>query len=174
MSNIIPEKAINFSVYYDGEDYLGTADGDLPSLEAMTDEVKGAGIAGKFDSVTLGHFDSLKLSLTWRTVTDAVIKLSHQKAHDIDLYAALQDYDAGRGEYKTRSLHVYVKAIPKTIGLGKLTVAEKTDTKTEFELLYIKVELDNKERIELDKLNYIFKVDGVDYLADVRSALGKD
>lgn len=174
MSNIIPEKGINFAVYYDGEDLLGAAEGELPNLEAMSEEVKGAGIAGKFDSITLGHFDSMKLSLTWRNTTEAFVKLAHQKTHELALYAAQQDYDAGLGEYKERKVHVFVKAIPKTLNIGKLAVASMTDTKTEFEVLYMKVEINDKERIEVDKLNYIFKVDGVDYLAGVRAALGKE
>ncbi|GHV57177.1 hypothetical protein FACS1894216_21620 [Synergistales bacterium] len=79
MSNIIPEKNISFSVYYDGEDMLGIAEGELPNLEAMTQTVSGAGIAGEFDSVTLGHFSSMSLSLTWRSVTDNFIKLAAQR-----------------------------------------------------------------------------------------------
>ena len=47
------------------------------------------------------------------------------------------------------------------------------DTQMEFEVVYMKIYLDNRERIELDKYNYIYKVDGVDQLTDVRIALGK-
>ena len=68
---------------------------------------------------------------------------------------------------------MFLKAIPKSANLGNLVVGDGSGTETELEILYLKVELDGKERIELDKLNYIYKVDGVDYLAGVRSALGK-
>ena len=90
------------------------------------------------------------------------------------LYGAQQDYDAGLGEYKDRRVAVFVKAVPKSLNIGKLAVAELTDTKTEFNVMYLKLEIDGKERIELDKYNYIFKVDGVDYLQGVRYALGKE
>ena len=174
MSNIVPEKGINFAVYYDGEDMLGMAEGELPNFEFMSETVKGAGIAGEFDSVVLGHISSMKLSLTWRNTTNAFVRLAHQRAHDLYLYSAQQDYDAGLGEYKVNKVAVFVKVIPKTLNIGKLAVGEMTDTKTEFEVLYLKLEINDKERIEVDKLNYIFKVDGVDYLAGVRSALGKE
>ena len=59
------------------------------------------------------------------------------------------------------------------LNIGKLAVGEMTDTKTEFEVLYLKLTIDDKERIELDKFNYIYRVEGTDYLAGVRSALGK-
>lgn len=174
MSNIIPEKGITFSVYYDGEDLLGAAEGTLPKLEAMSETIKGAGIAGEFDSIALGHFGSMTLSLTWRNTTDAFVKLARQKAHELHLYSAQQDYDAAFGEYRERKVAVFVKAIPKNIDLGKLAIAEMTGNQTEFEVLYLKLEINDKMRIEIDKLNYIFIVDGVDYLAGVRTALGKE
>lgn len=172
MPNIIPEKSINFKVYLEGGDLLGIAEGTIPNLEAMTSEVKGAGIAGTLDTPVLGHFNSTTLSLTWRTVTDDFIKLSAHVTHNLDLYASLQRYDAGLGIYRTEQLHVFVKAIPKTTTLGNLTVGDAMDTQMEMEIPYMKIELDGRERIEMDKLNYIFKVDGIDYLAQVRNDLG--
>ena len=171
--NAVPEKSINFSVYYEGRDMLGSADGELPKLEAMTEEVKGAGVAGAFDSVTLGHFSSTSLTLNWRNVTNDFVKLAAHKAHDLELYAAHQDYDAALGIYIPRQIAVFVRVIPKVSDIGKLAVAAMSDTSTELEVLYLKLDIDGKERIEVDKLNYIFKVDGVDYLAGVRVALGK-
>ena len=46
-NNQIPERLINFNIYKDGiRGVLGVADVELPSLEAMTDTLTGAGIAG--------------------------------------------------------------------------------------------------------------------------------
>ena len=170
MSNVIPEKGINFSVYLNGEDLLGVAEGTIPALESMTSEVKGAGVAGVVESPVIGHFNSTNFSLTWRTVTDNFLKLFD---HDLELFAALQQYDAGLGEYKPVQLRIYMKAVTKTLTLGNLVVGDNMDTQMEFEVVYMKVYLDDKERIELDKFNYIYKVDGVDQLDEVARALGK-
>jgi P2 family phage contractile tail tube protein len=174
MSNIVPEKGINFAVYYEGEDLLGLAEGEFPNLEYMTEELKGAGIAGATDSIVLGHFSAMTLSLTWRNTTDAFVRLAPPRTHELYLYSAQQDYDAGLGEYKVNKIAVFVRATTKTNTLGKLSVGEMTDTKSEFSVSYIKLEINDKERIEIDQFNYICKIDGVDYLAGVRSALGKD
>lgn len=171
--NIVPEKGINFSVYLDGQDMLGVAEGELSNLGAMTSEVKGAGIAGVADTIVLGHFNSLGLSLTWRNTTRDFARLAAHVTHNLDLYAAHQDYNAGLGMYVEKSIHYFVKAIPKTSTLGNLVVGDGTGTKTEFEVVYLKLEIDGVEKIELDKFNYIYKVEGVDYLAGVRAALGK-
>ncbi len=173
MANIVPEKGINFSAYLEGADCLGVAEGNFPNLEAMTSEVKGAGVAGTVDSIVLGHFSSITATLKWRNTTDHFAKLAAHRTFDLDLYAAHQDYDAGLGEYKKVSLHLFLKAIPKSVNFGNLTVGDTAGMETELEVLYLKAEIDGKEHIEMDKYNYIYKVDGVDYLAGVRSALGK-
>lgn len=173
MANTIPEKSINFSVYLNGEDLLGIAEGTIPALEAMTSEVKGAGVAGVVESPVLGHFNSTNFSLTWRTPTNDFMKLFDHVTNNLELFAGLQMYDAGLGVYKTVQLHVYMKAITKTSTPGNLTVGDNMDTQTEFEVLYMKIYLDGKERVEMDKINYIYKVDGIDRLAELRVALGK-
>ncbi len=170
--NQVPEKLINFRVYEDGNDLLGIADVELPSIESMTETVKGAGIAGEVDSPVLGHFGSMTLKLNWRTVTKPTVHLAKQKNHNLDLRGATQVYNAGTGEYKVSSLKVSVRCIPKTTELGKLDVGATADASNEFEVVYIKVSLDGKEIIEIDKYNYICKINGEDYLKNVREALG--
>lgn len=170
---MIPEKSINFAVYLNGRDLLGTAEGTIPALEAMTSEVKGAGVAGTVESIVLGHFNSTTLSLTWRTVTDDSMKLFAHVTNDIELRSSLQRYDSALGIYVTESLYVYLKATTKTSTPGNLVVGDNMDTQTEFEITYMKIFLGGKERVEMDKYNYIYKVDGIDYLATVRADLGK-
>lgn len=45
----------------------------------------------------------------------------------------------------------------------------KGDKRLKYEDTYI----DGKKKLEIDPLNYIYYVNGKDYLADVRKALGK-
>ncbi len=170
--NPIPEKLINFRVYKDGNDLLGVADAELPSLEAMTETVKGAGIAGEVESPVLGHFGSMGLKLNWRTVTKPTIHLTKPRAHALDLRGAAQVYDAASGEYKVSALKVSVRCVPKKTELGKLDVGATSDASNEFEVTYIKVFMDGKTVLEIDKFNYICVIDGEDFLKDVRKALG--
>jgi P2 family phage contractile tail tube protein len=170
--NIIPEKLINFRVYLDGTDLLGAADVELPSLEYMKETVKGAGIAGEFESPVLGHTGSLSLTINWRTPTRDVLRLAAPKAHALDVRGALQLYDAGLGEYVVTPLKVVVRAIPKAPKMGKFEPGAQTDSSSEFEVIYLKIVLDEEDMVEIDKLNYICIIDGTDYLSAVRSALG--
>lgn len=170
--NQVPEKLINFRVYEDGVDLLGTADVELPALEAMTETVKGAGIAGEVESPVLGHFGSMTCTINWRTVTKPTLRLAQQRVHNLDFRGATQVLDAGSGQYRVQPLRVSVRCLPKTTELGKLDVGTTADASNELEVIYLSVSLDGKKILEIDKYNYICMIDGVDYLKKVREALG--
>ncbi|MBO8136803.1 MAG: phage major tail tube protein [Desulfotomaculum sp.] len=171
--NTIPERLTAFRVYLEGStDLKGVADIQLPSLEAMTETVKGAGIAGEYESPTLGHFQSMKLTLNWRTVSRDMIKLLRQEAQRLDCRGAIQEYDAAAGKYRIRQARVVVQGPPTKIEPGKFETGSPSDGSTEIEVLYLKIDIDGKNYVEIDKLNYKCVIDGIDYLADIRKALG--
>ena len=127
MANV-PEKLINFKVYQDGNDLVGIADVQLPSLDAMTETVKGAGIAGEFDSPVLGHFGSMETVLNWRTLEKRNIRLAMQTGVNLDLRGAQQIYDSASGKYKVGNVKCVVRGVPKKTELGKLDVGATTGT----------------------------------------------
>lgn len=168
----IAEKLINYSVYRDGTEFLGTADVQLPSLEALTETVKGAGIAGEVDSPTLGQFGSMTVTLNWRTLAVPNLRLAQQKSHALDFRLAIQQYDTVSGGYKSVGHKVSVRAIPKKTDFGKVEAGATMDASNELEVTYIKIIIDNKTVLELDKFNFICIIDGVDQLKEVREQLG--
>jgi len=169
----IPEKITGYSVYRNGSTYLGTADVELPNLEALTETIKGAGIAGEVDSPTIGHFSSMTCTLNWRTVDPASIELNAPELHSLDFRAAQQVLDSALGTYSSVPVKVSVRAIPKTLNLGKFEVGATTDTSNELEVVYLKIIHDGKVTTEIDKFNSICIINGKDYLAAERAALGK-
>lgn len=172
MSNQMAEKLINFRVYNDSKDLLGTADVQLPDIQAMTDSVKGAGIAGEVEVPILGHYSSMQVTINWRTLNGNTMALAKPMAHQLEFRGAVQVYDAGTGKYSIVAQKIVVKAVPKKTGLGKMDSGSGQDSGSEFEVSYIKVWLDGDEKFELDKYNFICKIDGEDFLAEVRTALG--
>lgn len=173
MPNVVPEKSLNFTVYADGGELLGVAEGALPGVDFMTSEVKGAGIAGVIDSPGMGQMNSMTMELTWRTITRDFARLLAPVGHVLDMYAAHLNFDAGNGQYRTSQIHAYIRGISKNCEPGKLAVSESSETKTTFEIYYMKLEIDGIEYLEVDKYNFIFRVNGVDYMSEVRRALGK-
>jgi len=168
----ISEKLINYTVYKDGSLFLGTADVELPSIEAMTETVKGAGIGGEIESSTLGHYGSMTCTLNWRTVTPEVIRLHAPISHSLDFRGSMQVYNPATGETRGQGVKVTVKAMPKSGSIGKMDPGTTMDTSNEMEVTYIKIVIDGRTLLEIDKYNFKCVIDGRDYLAEVREQLG--
>ena len=165
------QSIINFKVYEDSVEYVGMAQATLPDLTALTQSISGAGIAGNVESVILGHFDAMTLGLNFRTVTDQSVKLSEPRRHTIDLRVAQQDEDVVAGK-------VVVRAVKHSCGhsqerQGRLRrPAAPSNGSGEYAVRYWATYIDGKKVREVDQLNFICYVNGTDYLADVRKALG--
>ena len=172
MANILGEKLINFRVYNDNQELLGLVDAELPTLEALSETIKGAGIAGEVDSPTLGHFGAMTLKLNWRVTELGALKLAAPKAHAIELRGSIQRWNGSLGTYETLALKVVTRCVPKSGPLGKLTPAAAQEPSAEFSVRYLKVFLAGRAYLEIDPLNFICVIDGVDYLAGVRRDLG--
>lgn len=168
----VPEKLVNFRVYNLGKDLLGVATVELPELEAMSETVSGAGVAGEVDSPTLGHFSSMTASFTWRTIEKHAMVLAAPIAHTVEVRGSQQIYDSGKGVYKTVPVRATMKVVPKTVSLGSFEPAAQTDTEQEFEVLYLKLFVDGLPAVEIDKYNFVAKFYGIDILASVRKDLG--
>ncbi|GEB35308.1 phage major tail tube protein [Brevibacillus parabrevis] len=172
MAKQVSEKLVGYRVYKDGKDFLGTADVTLPSLEYLTETVKGAGIAGEVDSPTIGLFGSMTITLNWRTIEESAIRLAAPQAHAVDFWGSQQVFVQSTGAYDTVAVKLSVRAVPKKFDLGKFEQGAATDSSSEFEVIYLKLTHGEKVLLELDKYNYICVIDGVDYLAKVRAQLG--
>jgi P2 family phage contractile tail tube protein len=173
MNGKMPVLNINYNVYNSNSNQmLGIADVTLPDLEAMTETISGAGIAGELDMPVLGHFGSMTVTFNWRVLNVDSVTLAQQMAHQLDLRGSIENYDSSSGTIGSTPVKVTVLAIPKTMSLGNLNVGTTADTSNEMEIAYMRVFINNEERVELDKFNYIFRVNGVDYLDSVRRDLG--
>ncbi len=168
----VPERLSNFIIYTDGNAQAGVADIQLPSFEQTTETVKGAGLAGEYESPNIGHFQSMKLGVNWVTVNGDMLSNIAPKVRMFDCRGINQVLDKSSGTYQRIPVRVLCRGIVNKSELGKMEKGSPYDASTEMEVTYIKVEIDGKSIIELDKLNYKFVVDGTDYLADERKALG--
>lgn len=167
------QSVINFAVYEDSTEFVGLAKVTLPDLTALTQSISGAGIAGNVESVLLGHFEAMTLGLSFRNTTKQVIRLAEPRRHNIDLRIAQQDENTVKGAIETRSVKHVLAVIPKSTKGGTVAPASPTDGSGEYAVRYWANYIDGKKVLEIDPLNFICFINGVDYLASVRKALGK-
>lgn len=169
----IDEAVINFAVYEGGTEYLGMAEVSLPDIANITTEVKGAGINGTFESIVRGHVEAMTLGLNFRTFTNSVVRLLEPVNHQIDLRVAQQSTENTSGNASVIAVkHVFIVA-PKKIAPGKVAPASPADASGEFPVTYWASYINGERKLEIDILNFKYEVNGVDYLANVRKALGK-
>lgn len=167
------ESTINFAVYEDSAEYMGMANASMPSLNALVQSIAGAGIGGNVEAVVLGHFDAMTLGLSFRTVNQQTIRLSEPRRHNIDLRVAQQVEDTVAGKIKVQAVKHILVVIPKVDNAGTVAPASPNDGSGEYAVRYWATYIDGKKVREIDPLNFICEVNGVDYLAPVRKALGK-
>lgn len=167
------ESVINFAVYEDGVEYVGMAGVTLPNLAAIVQTLSGAGIAGNVEVPVLGHYDVMSLTLNFRTTTEHSVRLSEPRRHNIDLRMAQQIEDTVAGEVKVQSIKHVLVVVPKTDTGGTVAPAAPTNGSGEYSVRYWATYIDGAKVREIDPLNFICEVNGVDYLADVRKAIGK-
>jgi len=171
----IPEKLVNFACYAGtgALEFLGMTDIDLPKLESMTDTIHGAGIAGEYDSPTIGHFKAMVVKLAWRTTTEAALGLLAPALHALDIRGSIQILDPMTGQLVTQALRLAVTGEVKGFEPGKLEPGKPMASTCEVEVAKLSIFLGGVPIIELDKFCGVFKVNGFDYLKSVRSDLGK-
>ena len=166
------EQLQNYEVFVNGGRCMGTASVELPDIQYMTQTIKGAGIAGEIESPTLGHLQSLELKLTFRALYENPIALMEQKAVILSLRGAVQKYDTADGVLKTLPVRIDARGRIKGGAMGKFEPSELMDTEITFECDVISVKVNNIEYFMHDKLNFVNRVNGQDYLAQVRAAIG--
>ena len=168
-----PETNIVFECYEDGNNFLGLTQATLPNIAFKTTQINGAGINGDVDVPVTGMMEAMELSLNFRSPTDAAKSLAAPKSHHLDLRVAHQYWDTTASEYGIEADKYVMVVRPKAMNPGNIQPATPADTSNTFSVEYYAGYKDGAKIWEIDPMNYICVIDGVDYFADIRKALGK-
>lgn len=159
---------VDFCVFVGGTSLAGrVAKFDHPDLEWTTESANLAGVLG---STTI-HLDlkELKAKLTLKDINATLMGMfEREKNTPIVLRAAARSLNDSVDPLK-------ITLIPKITKLasGTWEPGKAGEQSYEFDLDYYKYEDNGVTRFEVDKMNNILIVDGVDIWADMRSALGQ-
>ena len=169
----IDELVVNFAVYEDANEYLGMAEATLPDLEYLAEEMSGAGIAGNVEEIIIGHLSAMTTTLNFRTVCKAAVRLLEPRTHKLDLRVAQQQMNNRTSETTITGVKHIMRVKPKKTALGKVAAASTADVSGEYATQYYAMYMNGEKVTEIDPLNFIRIINGHDYLAEVRKALGK-
>lgn len=167
----IPEVINNFNVYKSGTKLIGISGSiSLPSFEAVTEEISGAGVLGSYETSIAGYFGSMTQEIPFRFVDEEACDfMSPNAAVDVTFRASAQSTVKATGAIDYKGLRVVEKGRTKSFNLGKLENGKQMESSVTIELMYILIEYNGKKLIELDKLNEVFIVNGTDLLEKVRA-----
>ncbi|MCM1165678.1 MAG: phage major tail tube protein [Ruminococcus sp.] len=169
----IDESVINYMVYQEGTQFLGMAEVQLPDIDNVIAEVKGAGLNGTIESPVVGHVNAMSIALNFRTLTKEAYDLLEPRNHQIDLRIAQQSTNSATGEAGVSNVKHVLVIRPKKFTPGKVAPATVTDANGDYSVSYWATWVDGKKTLEIDIMNFIYYVNGKDYLAEVRKAIGK-
>lgn len=167
------EQSVAFRIYHKGSDYLGVATVELPQLQYMTETLSGSGIAGEIENPTIGITQSMTAKLSFTSMTNEAFKaLNWNETALWECYSALQVSDDATGVRDTVPYRLNFLGRVKNFPFGSLEQGKKHGNELEMELTRLEVLLDGQEKLLIDKLNFIHRVNGVDLLKNVRSQTG--
>ncbi len=166
----LPSKLKNFNLFNDGKSYLGQVpELTLPKLARKMEDYLAGGMTGQIEI----DYHSEKIELDW---TAGGILVDALKQYGALTHNAVQLRFAGGAENDetgaVQTIEVVVRGRHKEIEMGNVKVGDKNDTKFKTLCSYYKLTIDNEEIIELDFINGVEKIAGVDRNEAMRKALG--
>ena len=167
----IATKINAYNVYLDGKKLIGVSDEvTLPDFEALTETLSGAGILGEIDEPLLGHFGASEIEIPFRTLNNDMFKLANmQSSVSLTLRMSTQTINESKMDTDFLPSRIVIKGKNKSITGGKVKQGSGTGSSLKVEILYILIEVNKKAKFELDRLNFVYKVNGTDLLKKVRA-----
>lgn len=166
----LPKKLRNFNMFINGTSFAGeAAEIQLPKLSRKTEDYRGAGMTGDVES-DMGN-EKMTLEHTYGGIVRAILNQWGVLSADGVLLRFSGSYRSDDVS-KYDIVDVTVRGRHKEIDMGTAKMAGETSFKVQTSLSYYKLVINNETVIEMDFLNGIEIVNGVDLLAGERAALG--
>lgn len=165
----LPRMLKNMTLFNDGVNLMGeVAEVALPKLSRKFEEYRGGGMNGSVDT----DHGIEKLEMQWKCggLMEQVLKQFGTLTHNgvmLRFAGAYKRDDSAAVD----SVQVVVRGRHKEIDPGTAKGGEKGEFSVTSSLSYYKLTINNVDVIEIDIINMIEKVNGVDLLAAQRRAL---
>lgn len=168
----LPRKLKNMNLFNEGESYLGRVEEiTLPKITRKFEAYRGAGLNGAV-KIDMGlEDDALSSEITFGGMEAQLYKQWGVTQIDgvmLRFNGAYQRDDTA----EVTAVEVVLRGRFSEIDGGNNKAGDNTQVKTPFNATYYKLIWDGETLIEIDLLNLVEKVDGVDRLAEQRAALG--
>lgn len=167
----LPDKINNFNVYDGKTKQIGvSAEITLPSFEPLTDTLNVAGMTGEIESEVIGSFGSMKIEIPFENISKDFFGFA-ASTNPVVIRGAMEVFNTQTQAKDTKPVVITIKGRTLTVNPGTLKKGGKGLPSITKEITYIKITIDGQTQVELDKLNSIFIMGGVDLLEKIRSQI---
>ncbi len=170
MAKKLPPVLKNFNVFVDSDSYAGLAKSiTLPEIVKKTEDYRAAGMIADI-SLDLG-FEKLEATITYTGVDSrhfsqlATCGVSDLPIRFVGAYTS-QD------TCELISRDVYMRGMITTLPLGELTLGEINEQELTYSVTYLKVVDNGVTLLEIDAVNGVYVVNGVNKTSEINQLLG--
>lgn len=166
----LPRSLKHFATFKDGVSYMGEMpEVGLPKLTRKMEEYRSGGMNAPV-KLDFG-MEAMEAELTAAGYMKELFDTWGTLRHDGTLLRFAGSLQGDDNE-SWDSLEVVMRGRFSEIDPGKAKAGEKTEIKLKAEISYYKLSINGQVLIEIDAVNFIEVVNGIDRLAQVRAALG--
>lgn len=168
----LPRKLKHLNIFVDGDNWIGVAEEFTPAkLSMKTEEYRGGGMPGSVE-INMGlDGGALNTEFTFGGYEAALLKKMHAAKIDAVLVrfaGSFQRDDTG----EVVPVEIVQRGRIKEIDSGNMKTGDNTQMKVSMLNTYYKVIVNGEELVEIDIVNMIHKVNGVDMMEAHRKAIG--
>lgn len=165
----LPRTLVNINAYADGVSYLGiVSEFEQPKLAISTEEWRGGGMVGavKLDK----GVEPMEATVTFGGHEKALIRKFGTTSVEGVRLRLVGAYRADDGT-PAQAVEIYVGGRFSEIDMGKDKPGDATEHKYTASLSYYRRVVDGRTEIEIDMVQGVFVVDGVDRYAEIMAIL---
>ncbi len=166
----LPRKLKRFNVYGDGESFLGQCvEVKLPVLKRLLEGYRGAGMTGEA-KVDMGQ-DEIEIEHKYGGFMRPIFRQYAAPRHDAAMLRFVGAYQR-EDEEGTQAVEVVIRGRHAEVDPGTAKQGDDTEFAVKTTCTYYKLIVDGAVVVELDIVNGIEIVEGVDRTAEARAIVG--
>lgn len=172
MAAIQVNRTTNANVYLNGNSLLGkVSEATAPTLKTKFADVEALGMVGSLELPT--GLDKLELKLKFNAIYADVLAAASNpfQTQEIQIRGSIETYTTAGRVAQVPSV-IYVRGTFKDNALGNFKQHANVDLGADMNVIAIKHEIDGRTVTDIDVLANIWKVNGVDILAQYRQNIG--
>lgn len=166
---MLPFKLKNFRTYVDGDNYAGVASEiGLAKISVQGEEYRGAGMLGPI--MTDIGLEKLEQEETYGGIVPKIAAQLGALAVDASMVRFVGAYQSD-DDGSVKAAELVVRGRLMELDPGTATAGKDTEWKVKRSLTYLKWIVDGQVLVEIDLINMIYIVNGVDRMKQIRAAL---